>query len=129
MTRWAAGERTPWGSPGSRASKAYNFALHSKDADSVTLLLYREDDVVHPNLTYRLDDRQHKSWGIWHCRLPKAALHGARYDAYVAPHPPSRGCFEWHHFDPQKLFLDSYEGGLLSAHRSDDVPTHHQAAV
>ncbi|MGH8067105.1 MAG: glycogen debranching protein [Candidatus Entotheonellia bacterium] len=110
MTSWATVEGAPFpqGVTWIEDEQAYNFALYSKHADSVTLLLYREDDVVHPILATRLDYRHHKSWRIWHCRLPKAALHGAQYYAYVVSGPRPRGRFEWHHFDPQKILLDPY---------------------
>src|SRR5712691_12004131 len=110
MTSWATVEGAPFpqGVTWSEDEQAYNFALYSKHAESVTLLLYREDDVMHPLFTSRLDYRQHKSWRIWHCRLPKAAINGARYYAYVLAGPAPQGRFEWHHFDPQKLLLDPY---------------------
>jgi glycogen operon protein len=110
MPSWATVEGAPFpqGVTWIEDEQAYNFALYSKHADSVTLLLYRAEDAVHPVVTYRLDYLKHKSWRIWHCRLPKAALHGAQYYAYVVAGPPPRGRFEWHHFDPQKILLDPY---------------------
>jgi isoamylase len=110
MPSWATVEGVPFpqGVTWIEDEQAYNFALYSKHADSVTLLLYRAEDAVHPVVTYRLDYLKHKSWRIWHCRLPKAALHGAQYYAYVVSGPPPSGRFEWHHFDPQKILLDPY---------------------
>ncbi|HEX9870906.1 MAG TPA: isoamylase [Candidatus Tectomicrobia bacterium] len=110
MPSWATVEGTPFpqGVTWIEDEQAYNFALYSKHADSVTLLLYLAEDAVHPVVTYRLDYLKHKSWRIWHCRLPKAALHGAQYYAYVMAGPRPRGRFEWHHFDPQKILLDPY---------------------
>lgn len=110
MMGWASieGEPFPQGVTWVKDEQAYNFALYSKHAESVTLLLYRADDVVHPVVTYHLDYLQHKSWRIWHCRLPKTAVKGARYYAYVVAGPPPKGRFEWHHFDPQKILLDPY---------------------
>src|SRR6266511_3752562 len=101
MPSWATVEGAPFpqGVTWIEDEQAYNFALYSKHADSVTLLLYRAEDAVHPAVTYRLDYLKHKSWRIWHCRLPKAVLHGAQYYAYVVSGPPPRGRFEWHHFD------------------------------
>src|SRR6266511_3208270 len=110
MPSWATVEGAPFpqGVTWIEDEQAYNFALYSNHADSVTLLLYRAEDAVHPAVTYRLDYLKHKSWRIWHCRLPKAVLHGAQYYAYVMSGPPPRGRFEWHHFDPQKILLDPY---------------------
>jgi glycogen operon protein len=58
-------------------AQAYNFALYSKHAEQVTLLLYRADDLVTPAFTYRLDYLKNKSGRIWHCRRPAAALRGS----------------------------------------------------
>src|SRR5579864_7871377 len=49
---------------------AWNFALYSRRATGVTLLLYGDADLVHPLLECRLDPRINKSGRIWHCWLP-----------------------------------------------------------
>jgi glycogen operon protein len=110
MTSWATIEGAPFplGVTWCKAEQAYNFALYSKHAESVTLLFYRADDVVHPLCSFRLDYRPHKSWRSWHCRLPKASINDARYYTYVLTGPAPQGRFAWHHFDPQKLLLDPY---------------------
>ena len=45
---------------------AWNFALYTRRATGVTLLLYTADDPVHPVLERRLDPRSNKSGRIWH---------------------------------------------------------------
>ena len=50
---------------------AYNFALYSKYATAVTLLLFAELDLSIPTYEYRLDPLANKSGRIWHCRLRK----------------------------------------------------------
>jgi isoamylase len=87
---------------------AYNFALYSKHAERVTLLLYGEDDLVRPLLAEPLDPLLHKTGRIWHCRIPTTALSGARFYAYAVEGPPPAGPFEWHAFDPEKVLLDPY---------------------
>src|SRR5277367_3927355 len=62
--------------------KAWNFALYSRRATGVTLLLYSANDPIHPVLTERLDVRKNKSGRIWHCWIPAERASGAAYYAY-----------------------------------------------
>ena len=104
------------GASGSRKSSAYNFSLGSRHAESVTLLLFGEDDPAEPLLEHRLDPRVNKTWHIWHCRLGEQKVRGARYYAYKIDGPRSSGPRDWHAFDPQKVLLDPYaKAGLLPA--------------
>jgi glycogen operon protein len=90
------------------AEQAYNFVLYSKHAETVTLLLYRQDDIVTPCFTYTLDYLKNKTERTWHCRIPKAAIGGAKYYAYSISGPRPNWRFQWHSFDPQKILLDPY---------------------
>jgi glycogen operon protein len=107
---WASDEGSPFpqGITWMASEHAYNFALYSKHAESVVLLLYREDDLINPALMYKLDYLKNKSGRIWHCRIPKAEVKGARYYAYSISGPKATGRFAWHAFDPQKILLDPY---------------------
>jgi glycogen operon protein len=107
---WTANEGTPFplGASWVEKDSAWNFALYSKDAVSVTLLLYAEHDVVNPVLTYHFDYLRNKSGRMWHCRVPHDVLRGARYYAYSVAGPESQnGCLR-HCFDPDKILLDPY---------------------
>lgn len=57
MTDWTATEGSPFplGATWLESAQAWNFAFYSKDAESVTLLLYAKSDLVNPVNTYRLD--------------------------------------------------------------------------
>jgi glycogen operon protein len=107
---WAAEEGTayPRGVSWIEEEQAYNFVLYSKHAETVTLLLYGEDDIKNACFTYTLDYLKNKTGRAWHCRIPKDAMRGARYYAYSVsgPHPNWR--FQWHSFDAQKILLDPY---------------------
>lgn len=107
---WASLEGSPFpqGVSWIENEEAYNFALYSKHADSVTLLLYGDKDVANPLYSYRMDYLKNKSGRIWHCRVPRAAMKGARYYAYSISGPGPMGRFEWHNFDPEKVLLDPY---------------------
>ena len=49
--------------------KAYNFALYSKNALEVTLLLFNEENPVTPLIEVWLEPLSHKTKRVWHCRL------------------------------------------------------------
>ncbi|KAB8141090.1 glycogen-debranching protein [Chloroflexia bacterium SDU3-3] len=106
--RWEAedGSPAPLGVRWIPAEQAYNFALYSRHATSVTLLLYGEHDVVEPCIECPLDHFRNKTGYIWHCRLPLKDMKDATYYAYRVdgPFEPRYG----HRFNPQKLLLDPY---------------------
>jgi glycogen operon protein len=83
--------------------QAFNFAVFSEHAESVTLMLFNPDDLVHPSFTFLFDFLRNKSGPVWHCRIPAATIGAARYYAYsvAGPNPPGM-------FDPQKVLLDPY---------------------
>lgn len=108
--RWAAAEGLPFPLGATRIEEegACNFALYSKHAERVALLLYSESDLVDPMLVYRFDYLRNKSGRIWHCRIPLASMKGASYYAYSVEGPEPNGRFEWHAFDRDKILLDPY---------------------
>ena len=85
---------------------AWNFALYSRRATGVTLLLYSATDPVHPILESSLDPRINKSGRIWHCWIPADRAMGAAYYAYRVEgrFDPAKG----YRFDPQKILLDPF---------------------
>ncbi len=115
MVNWASIDGTPFplGVTWIAEEQTYNFALYSKHAERVTLLLYKEGDVTQPVFTYQFDYLKNKSGRVWHCRIPKHATHDARYYAYMVDGPEPNGRYEWHHFDPQKVLLDPYARSIF----------------
>ncbi|MFH1820082.1 glycogen debranching protein [Thiobacillus sp.] len=109
-SRWAAAEGLPFPLGATRIEEAgaYNFALYSKHAQSVTLLLYTERDLVNPVWTYQFDYLKNKTGRVWHCRIPSVSIQGASYYAYCVDGPVPNGRFEWHAFDRNKILLDPY---------------------
>lgn len=105
---WTAIEGTPFplGATWVEQAWAWNFALYSKDAECVTLLLYAETDPVNPIFTYRFDYLRNKSGRTWHCRVSQADARGARYYAYSVEGPAAQGRSAWHCFDRDKVLLD-----------------------
>jgi isoamylase len=114
MATWAATEGlpSPLGVTWIAEEQAYNFALYSKHATAVTLLLYDAADMLHPVVTYEFSHLKNKSGRIWHCRISAADLRGASYYAYSIDGPNPEGQTEWHSFDPQKILLDPYANAV-----------------
>jgi len=101
----AEGYPLPLGLKWIEEEHAFNFAVHSEHAESVTLLLYSPADLVNPVLTFQLDFLHNKSGRIWHCRIPLTKLGDARYYAYSVA---GETIPQLHSFDPQKVLLDPY---------------------
>jgi len=100
------GTASPLGVTWVAEDQAFNFALYSKHASDVTLLVYTRADTFHSFFEYKFDSRINKSGRIWHCRVKAALISEARYYAYrvSGPNEPGRGrCF-----DNQKILLDPY---------------------
>ncbi|MCU0958921.1 MAG: isoamylase [Pirellulaceae bacterium] len=102
------GEAFPLGATWIAAEHAFNFALYSKHATAVTLLLFHPRDVSRPVVTKPLNHLLHKSGRVWHCRMAKEDMRGARYYAYQIDGPQAGGPLAWHAFDPDKVLLDPY---------------------
>jgi glycogen operon protein len=109
MKVWARREGLPYplGVSWVAEDRAYNFALYSKHATSVRLLVFG-DDVERPLLERALDPLVNKSGRVWHVRVAADAIAGARYYGYLVDGPASDGAFERHAFHPEKLLLDPY---------------------
>jgi isoamylase len=101
----AEGNPLPLGVKWIEEEQAFNFAVHSEHAESVTLLLYSPADLVNPLLRLQLDFLHNKSGQIWHCRVPVAKIPEACYYAYSVS---GESIPQLHSFDPQKVLLDPY---------------------
>lgn len=108
LDRWASqeGTQSPLGVTWVEEEQAYNFALYSKHATGVVLLLYTSDDTVKPGITHRLNYLTNKSGRVWHCRIPAAQMRNMVYYAYQVEGPFDRD--EGHRFDPEKILIDPY---------------------
>ena len=109
MNRWfqIEGAPQPLGALWLGKEDARNFAIYSRHATGVTLLLYAAGDLVNPARRVPLNYLMHKSGRIWHCRLAAGDMAGARFYAYLleGPNDPHGEC---HFFDPDKVLLDPY---------------------
>ncbi len=107
---WATGEGLPYplGVSWCAEDRAYNFALYSKHATAVRLLLFGDVDLATPRLDLALDPLINKSGRVWHCRIAAAAAHDFLYYGYLVDGPEPAGPFEVHAFHVEKLLLDPY---------------------
>ena len=112
MISWSTAEGSPFplGVTYLAEEKAYNFAIYSKDAGQVTLLLYNDSSFIVPVLIKNLNYLVNKSQSIWHCRIKQADLADAVYYAYQVSGNPTANdqpaC--WQCFDADKILLDPY---------------------
>ncbi|MBP1636709.1 MAG: glycogen debranching enzyme GlgX [Acidobacteria bacterium] len=108
VNRWleAEGSPSPLGATWFPDSDAWNFAIYSKHATGVTLLLYGDSDFARPLHRVPFDYLRNKSGRVWHCRVPAGRIRGAAYYAYCVEGPwdPPAG----QRFDPDKVLLDPY---------------------
>ena len=108
MTSWSQieGSPQPLGAIWLREERSYNFALYSRHATGVTLLLYTTRDLVNPVLRISLNYLIHKSGRVWHCRLAADEVADARYYAYSVEGPNDPHGERY--FDRDKVLLDPY---------------------
>jgi isoamylase len=100
------GMQAPLGATWIEEYPGYNFALYSRNATGVTLLLYESGDPYHPAYTYRFNYLRNKTGRVWHCWVDSKQAAGACYYAYrvEGPSDPDHG----HRFDPEKILLDPF---------------------
>ena len=107
----AEGAPSPLGATWVESYRAYNFALYSRHATAVTLLLYDDRDFATPVYQFRFDPLANKTGRIWHCWLAADKAPGAKYYAYRVEGPDDPG--GGHRFDPQKILFDPYAPALF----------------
>src|SRR5215469_306731 len=109
MSNWSQveGSPQPLGCTWVEGDRCFNFALFSRHATSVTLLLYNADDLINPTLRTPLDYLTHKSGRIWHCCLSVDRVGEACYYAYSVD-GPNNPAAQFHAFDSDKVLLDPY---------------------
>ena len=108
MDSWTTteGSPNPLGVRFVKSKSAYNFALYSKHATTITLHLYSAAEPEQPSHSYTFDYLKNKSGRIWHCRVAAEIVDRAKYYAYQVNGPDDlqRG----HRFDADKILLDPY---------------------
>ena len=81
-----------------------NFAIFSRNADAVSLVVYQNETEEMPLFIHALDATKNKTGDVWHCFV-KGLKEGYWYGYWVdGPYEPKAG----HRFNPNKLLLDPY---------------------
>jgi glycogen operon protein len=86
-----------------------NFCIFSKNASSVSLLLFDHAEDEKPSAIYKLDPVKNRTFYYWHIfveGLQPGQLYGYRIDG---PYDPKYG----HFYDPDKLLLDPYARSIV----------------
>ncbi|MGY8664052.1 isoamylase [Bradyrhizobium sp. UFLA05-109] len=106
-------EGLPWplGCARNEADQSCNFALYSKHATAVTLLLYRDGVFATPLRALPFSFPANKTGRVWHMRVSSDVIADAKYYAYRVdgPFDPGNG----QRFDRDKVLLDPYAKGVL----------------
>ena len=110
MSTWASSEGSPFplGVSYIERDDAFNFAIYSKHAWQVTLVLFSRENLQTPIVRVELDYLRNKSGSVWHCRLSQKEVDGATFYGYQIDGPPPGELFAFHRFDHEKLLLDPY---------------------
>ena len=123
LSEWekSEGAPSPLGVIWIEEEQAYNFAIYSRHADEVTLLLYGDRDFATPLRSIPFEFPHNKTNRVWHARISAAMAQGAHYYAYriAGPFDPAQG----QRFDAQKIQLDPYATGVFFP------PCHDRAAA
>ncbi|MCL2802029.1 MAG: glycogen debranching protein GlgX [Treponema sp.] len=100
------GKALPLGA--SLTHEGVNFAVFSRNATAVTLILFESQEKDSPWAEIPLDKREHKTGNIWHCFI-RGLTAGTCY-LYRAdgPYFPEKG----QRFNPHKTLLDPYAKAL-----------------
>ena len=85
-----------------------NFSLFSRNADSITLLLFESDAPDSAYQKLQLDPIKNRTGDVWHCHI--AGLKAGTLYLYLAdgPYAPERGF----RFNPHKALIDPYARAL-----------------
>ena len=115
MGEWEAteGAPQPLGAVWLEDEQTYNFALYSRHARGVELLLYVPDDLVNPVATREMAYLRNKTGWVWHCRMGREEAREAHYYAYRVTGPADPKSFELRHFNSHKVLLDPYAEAVV----------------
>jgi isoamylase len=105
------GHPFPLGVSWSDSDGSYNFALYSRDATAVSLLLYGPDRFDVPLADIEFHHPENKTGRVWHRAVSAAAARNARYYAYRVDGPNEARTGQ--RFDPEKILLDPYARGVF----------------
>ena len=93
------------------AAGGVQFAVFSRHATSVHLLLFRDPQDAAPSVELVLDPRLHRTGDIWHIHVQGLSAGQCYLFRAFGPYEPSQG----HRFNPNRLLLDPYAKALTGS--------------
>ncbi|MDR2543518.1 MAG: glycogen debranching protein GlgX [Treponema sp.] len=100
------GKALPLGA--SLVNDGVNFAVFSRHATAVALIIFESANPDSPWVEIPLDKREHKTGNIWHCFISGLRAGTCYLYRVDGPHHPEKG----HRFNPHKTLLDPYAKAL-----------------
>jgi len=94
------GKALPLGA--SLTQEGVNFAIFSRHAATVTLVLFESSEPNSPRVEIPLDKREHKTGNIWHCFIRDLKAGTCYLYRADGPYFPEKG----QRFNPHKTLLD-----------------------
>jgi glycogen operon protein len=88
--------------------KGVNFAVFSRHATSVTLILFESADQGSPFKEIKLDNKTNRTGDIWHCFIPELKVHACYLYRADGPYIPEKGL----RFNSKKTLIDPYAKAL-----------------
>ena len=88
--------------------KGVNFAVFSRNATAVTLILFQSAEAGSPFREIKLDDRVNRTGDIWHCFISGIKENTCYLYRADGPYMPERG----HRFNSNKALIDPYAKAL-----------------
>jgi isoamylase len=87
------------------------YAVFSRNASSVHLLLFRDPQDAVPSVELVLDPRLHRTGDVWHIHVPGLGAGQCYLFRVFGPYVPLEG----HRFNPNRLLLDPYAKALTGS--------------
>ncbi len=110
--RVSPGKPLPLGAtPDPAGPGAVQFAVFSRHATAVHLLLFDRAEDARPAREIELDPRLHRTGDVWHARVEGAGPGQLYLYRAFGPYRPEEG----HRFNPHKLLLDPYARAVTGA--------------
>ncbi|MCL2410992.1 MAG: glycogen debranching protein GlgX [Treponema sp.] len=107
------GKALPLGA--SLVNDGVNFAIFSRNATAVTLIIFESADADSPLAEIHLDKKEHQTGNIWHCFISGLSAGTCYLYRVDGPYFPEKGL----RFNPHKTLLDPYAKALTDLSRWD----------
>jgi glycogen operon protein len=107
------GKALPLGA--SLINEGVNFAIFSRNATAVTLIIFESADNNSPWVEIPLDKREHKTGNIWHCFIKGLGAGTCYLYRADGPYFPEKG----QRFNPHKTLIDPYAKALTDVSNWD----------